>query len=726
MDRRDLLLAGAALALPFPLRARDHHPAASHRTAHAVLARWLGARAGDFELVVDPQLGPGDTYEVGCRRGVVTVRGSTAIAATRGAYDFLRESGGRQHAWSASPVDLPARFPDSPHRRVHSPFDLRQYFNVCTFGYTTVWWDWARWERELDWMALHGINMPLAMSGQEAIWTRLWRGLGLERADLDGFFTGPAFLPWQRMGNVNRHAGPLGDRWMEEQVALQHRILGRIRELGMKPIVPGFSGFVPTAYQRLHPEARVAINSNWAHFPDDHRTHTLNPTDPRFVEIGARFIREYEREFGRCEYYLADSFNELDPPVSATHRFEELATYGAAVYRSIREGNPDATWVMQGWLFHDRKDFWDQGSVQALLRDVPNDRMVILDLSNELFHGWEAHDQFYGKRWLYSVIHSFGGNTPWHGDLGFYATDGARTLNLARGAQLQGYGMAPEGIENNEVVYELMCDAAWSRTPIDLPAWLVAYQRARYGAATPETLEAWDYLRKSIYASTIFLCKHAFQGRPSAKPVGDVPDAPDLAAILRSLLKVPAPLREAPLFRNDLIDLASRHVGIAIDARLRAALAALDAGDRSLANRKSSEAIALLHGLDALLNVREDLRLERWIASSRAWGRTADERDLYERNARLQVTTWGGPDLHDYASKLWSGLVRDFYVMRWEHYFRLRLEGITADEIESRLATLEDAWTRESRLTPAQPVPDLQGHILALLERTQPIGTAVG
>jgi len=26
------------------------------------------------------------------------------------------------------------------------------YQNVCTSSYSAWWWDWARWEREIDWM----------------------------------------------------------------------------------------------------------------------------------------------------------------------------------------------------------------------------------------------------------------------------------------------------------------------------------------------------------------------------------------------------------------------------------------------------------------------------------------------------------------------------------------------------------------------------------------------
>lgn len=44
---------------------------------------------------------------------------------------------------------------------------------MCTQSYSFLWWDWARWEQEIDWMALNGINLALAWSGQEAIWQRV-------------------------------------------------------------------------------------------------------------------------------------------------------------------------------------------------------------------------------------------------------------------------------------------------------------------------------------------------------------------------------------------------------------------------------------------------------------------------------------------------------------------------------------------------------------------------
>jgi alpha-N-acetylglucosaminidase len=45
-------------------------------------------------------------------------------------------------------------------------------------------------------MAMNGINLPLAFTGQEIIWQRVYLGLGLKQEDLDEHFVGPAFFAW--------------------------------------------------------------------------------------------------------------------------------------------------------------------------------------------------------------------------------------------------------------------------------------------------------------------------------------------------------------------------------------------------------------------------------------------------------------------------------------------------------------------------------------------------
>lgn len=71
-------------------------------------------------------------------------------------------------------VPLPVPHVPARIRRV-ALVPLRYAWNVCTVSYSAAFWDWPRWEREIDWMALHGINLPLAFGGQEYVWYQVSR-----------------------------------------------------------------------------------------------------------------------------------------------------------------------------------------------------------------------------------------------------------------------------------------------------------------------------------------------------------------------------------------------------------------------------------------------------------------------------------------------------------------------------------------------------------------------
>lgn len=135
---------------------------------------------------------------------------------------------------------------------------FRYYMNVVTYGYSFAFWDWERWERELgkdqclshdctrpekvdpnthharpsfdflDWMMLNGVNMGLGMVGQEYVVRRFYENLGLTREELNSFLGGPAFMPWQRMGNTQGSWGYANDTqfkndWIDSQWELQQQ-----------------------------------------------------------------------------------------------------------------------------------------------------------------------------------------------------------------------------------------------------------------------------------------------------------------------------------------------------------------------------------------------------------------------------------------------------------------------------------------------------------------------
>ena len=199
--------------------------------AKHVIERQIGEKVNGISF---QQINPVDgkeTFEIEAKEGKLTLKGSSTVALCYAFHTYLREACHSMKTWSGEHLELPSLWPDYSLRKQTTPYDFRYFLNVCTYGYTTPYWDWARWENEIDWMALRGVNMPLATVASEAIAERVWLQMGLTKEETREFFTAPAHLPWHRMGNLNTWDGPLSDEWQKSQIELQHHIINRMREL---------------------------------------------------------------------------------------------------------------------------------------------------------------------------------------------------------------------------------------------------------------------------------------------------------------------------------------------------------------------------------------------------------------------------------------------------------------------------------------------------------------
>lgn len=688
-------------------------------------------------------------YRVRSGSGQLTVEGNSAVALVHGAVRYLGRQGGLAVSWEGvrrGPADFE---PGYDSAEVASPFALRAYLNPCTFGYTSVWWDWSRWEREIDWMAAHGVDTPLAAEGQEFVWRALWREEGLSDAEIAGGFSAAPFLPWQRMGNIAGYSAPLSAGWIEKKRGLQVRILARMRSLGMKPILPAFAGYVPKAFAQRHPEARIYQMRAWEGFPG---TYWLDPSDPIFARIARRFITLYNETYGAGQYYLLDAFNETLPPIAedgsdtrqATYgdstansiatraaalpadiRDARLAAYGERLYKSLADVVPGATWVMQGWLFGADRQFWTTDAIAAFLSRVPDERMLILDIGNDRYPGiWQSSNAFGGKGWVYGYVHNYGGSNPVYGDLSFYRTDMDAVQHDPRRGALAGFGMFPEGLHNNSIVYDYAYDLAWGEVSggsqaRPLAGWLSDWLRSRYGKVTPELVTAWDRVIAGAYSTRYWTPRwweqragaYLFFKRPTLAGA-DYPAAPgdrvQLKAGIDALLGQSSILGTEPLFLYDLVELARHYASLKLDDDLKRAVAAYKAGDLAAGDRAARQVEGLARNIDAVLGNQQDT-LGSWIEQARAYGDTTAEKKRFAQDAKTIVTQWGGKGhLSDYASRAWQGLYAGYYLPRWQMFLAAARRAAVAGQPMDEAATTADitawetAWLGDERLWPRQ------------------------
>lgn len=649
------------------------------REARGVISREFGQAALKNVTFHTMQVGSAnDTFEYEAANGQLAVRGSSAVAICSGFYQYLKHSHLGIASWSGNRLDLAGGWPDTLLTRVESPYRYRYYLNVVTYGYTMPYWGWERWQREIDWMALHGVNMPLSLNATEAIGERVWRKLGLSQPEIDKYYAGPAYLPWQRMGNIASLDGPLSASWNEKQIALEHRILDRERALGMFPVAQGFAGFVPEGLKKLYPKEELKSMA-WGGFAKEsqYQSHFLSPDSPLFREIGSLTIKEWESEFGHVGFFLSDSFNEMQiPATGAAAKNAMLARYGEEIYRSIHDGDPNATWVMQGWMFGYMRDVWTPDSVRALLSRVPDEKMLILDEAMDYNADfwrngmdYDVYDGFWGKQWIGGYIPNMGGKTAFTGNLDFYARGGSEALASKDRGDLVGLGMAPEGIENNDVIYELISDTFWKVKPIDLGHWIRDYSLDRYGFANESLLSAWRLLIHSSYASLVDHPLFSWQMEPGNDHPRVVED-PKIIEAARAFLSASDGHQVDPLYRADAIEMVAMAGGIRADQLLKSALNSYQSHD-ALDGRKSADrAFSILGDIDRLLASHPTDRLKRWTDFARSYGETTQAKDRYEEDAKRIITLWGpNGEITDYSARMWSGLIGGYYIPRWRMYF---------------------------------------------------------
>lgn len=238
---RKIFTLALSIMLPISLFANEA------KEAKKVIERFAGGKLPiNLSISLEKQNGC-DIFETSVEEGELTIKGSSGVALCRGFYEYVKDNGLGISSWTGNRLEWPAHIENSAPQTTISPFKHHYYFNVVTFGYTMPYWDWERWEQEIDWMALHGVDMPLALVANEAISARVWKKMGLTDEEIAEYFVGPAHFPWMRMGNISGVDSPLPESWHKTQIALQHKILKRMKALGMKPICPAFSGFVPKA-----------------------------------------------------------------------------------------------------------------------------------------------------------------------------------------------------------------------------------------------------------------------------------------------------------------------------------------------------------------------------------------------------------------------------------------------------------------------------------------------
>lgn len=706
-----------------PVLKSEYNASEQQEAAKELVKRITGNHARDFKVVVTPEQKDGkdwfafDTTD----DGRIVLEGNNGVSVASALHTYLKQYCEFHLSWCGNHTELPAKLP-RPARRVErtSPYTYRYYLNYCTFNYSISWWDETRWQQEIDFMALNGINMPLALTGQNTVWQKVYRRLGFTDKELEGFFSGPAFFNWFWMGNLDGWGGPLPQSFIDRHEALQKFILARERSLGMTPVLPAFTGHVPPSFEKKFPAIRVS-KTEWIDYP---AVTLLNPSEEMFGTIAKLFLEEQIATYGTNHFYTADTFNENLPPTSDA---EYLSNMSKVVYDGMTAVDPQAVWLMQAWLFYHQADFWSEEKIEALLKPIPDNRMLLLDLFADYNPVWERARAFFGKNWIWCMLQNFGQRQCLCGTSDTVAEEPHKLLHNPSAGNMKGIGLTMEGINQNPFIFALMLENVWQDAPVDREAFLQKYLTNRYGlrnasAKTADRIgKAWRSLLNSVYSNHT----NPDGGRQSVltlRPVFE-PDTSKLTcprnffardSLLQawdSMMLCAEELTPSDGFRYDLVDVTRQAMAELLDSLHYEVQKAYHTRDIDQFERRSAGVLELIGEIDALLSTRREFLLGPWVESARALGTDAGEKALYEWNAKTQITLWGKPGspLNDYASKHWAGLVGDFYRERFSMFYAGQLASLRSGEpfdteaFKIRCLTFEQRWTEGSEHYVTEP-----------------------
>ena len=484
----------------------------------------------------------------------------------------------------------------------------------------------------------------------------------------------------------------------ENYLKKQLKILKRMREYGMTPVLSMFSGYVPDTFTNHFPDANVTNGSDWAGFDTKYRTYTLEVTDPRFNQIAKRFIEIQTEVYGTSHIYNGDVYNEM-LPISNDPEYLKRSSKGT--FEGIRAADPEAIWLMQGWLFVNEAYFWQKEQVEAYLSGVPNDGMIILDLFTEYSPVWSKFENYFGKKWIWCTLHNFGGNPGMWGNLTHLLQRPQEDINNSNGTMI-GIGITMEAIEQNYVVYEAVLENKWLDGKVeDISKWVEDYSSRRYGEDNiPQVKEAWEIMKQNIYytpyhnvsqiervpsfvENSIIDSQNISVYRKYKNHIGV-----KLTGTIENLWKawgllledeVINKLKDIDTYNHDLVDLGVNILTNEFDIERKIFTSAYK--DKNLTELQTSgeKLLTFIKEADKLLSSDKIYLLGRWINKAKKIAPN-NYQNLFEFNARNLITLWG-PDgnINDYAAKSWGGLYIDYYYQRWKLFIDQVIDSIKSE-----------------------------------------------
>ena len=589
-----------------------------------------------------------NTWSYEPAEGKVLIKGGNAVDMSVAYYAFLRDNCGGyfdvDHALKVGEFKLPEEKKEGVIEKKY-----RICFEYTAFSCAACWWSWERWENEIDFMAMNGVNMPLSVVGTEAVWLKTMKDLGIKEDLALAGILGPAFWGWQLYNCFDGYLPQSSAATVDKRIELGRKIIEREKQLGMTPVMHGYSGYISRNFIQSKIRVRVNKTDEWCLFP---KQYHIIVRDTTFHRIGTLYYRNLGLLLGEGCYFLADPFTAHEP---AKRDSAFLAGVGAAIYKLISDQDENAVWVVHSSSVRD-----------SMFRAVPKENVLIIGSKEE-----SESSRFEGFEFVVGSQFNNADVTSIHGD--FNAVSG-----VCASENTSGVGVFSDGAYSNEAFRQFSYSAMSGAKNVD--SWLETYAKNRYRTDKKEALEALQLLKKSCWREGQPVREHgsAICTRPTTllrhTSVGDsgndIPyDIADVFAAAKKLLEAQGKTYEYEL---DVCDALRQALSDLANTVCKKALEGYKTKNVEQFETNSNLFLSIIEDMDRLLMTKKEFALPHYLELARSFGNSPEESENFEINILAQITSFGpikDSVLYDMCWKEWAGVLNTFYAKRWRAFF---------------------------------------------------------
>lgn len=639
-----------------------------------IIARTIGEKYVDgFELRLDRRLKT-DYYTVESLRGVVRLISNSGVGLASAFNCYLKEVCKCHVSRFGNRIELPQNLPQVKGKiERHTTFKHRYAYNYCAHSYSMSFWNEKDWQKELDFLAMNGVNMILDITGMEEVYRRFLTKLGYRLREIKNFLTGPSYFAWCYMANITGVGGPLHDNFFYESAELARKNHRRMQVLGIDVVLEAYNGMVPSDIAKKVRDIPTIEQGLWNGLP---RPLMIDPASVSYVKYATLFYECQKEVFGDITKFFAGDICHEGGSLKGTNEKDVYMNFVGALTKFRR----DAVVIMQGWGENPTKSFIKYS------KPFRDEHVLMLDLFAESRPKSEGRSAPLSKfNYLYGMLNSFGGRMGIHGNIDVLPEKIRRS---SKNSNFKGIALTAESNTSDPAVVDLFFSTVWEDIK-DTDEWLKSFAERRYGARNENIEKSLEIQLKTALSDKYYnLGEGAPENLLCGRPEGrydkvsswgntkfgyNVKEFEDSAKLF---LADYDKFKDNECYVYDAVNILRQVISNKIYGIILNMESEYKSKDYFAFLENGKKLLSLADTLDKILLNHKDFTLGEYLGKVEQYANKLDDftKELYLINAKALITTWysrpaanpGG--LHDYSNRQWGDLVSQFYKVRWEKF----------------------------------------------------------